>query len=81
VEIEDGALSEDGQIWGTYIHDLFANHPFRNAFINLLRKKRGFKNIPLNSQINSMEDQREYDKLATHVRENLEMDSIYKLLK
>ncbi|MGA1870673.1 MAG: cobyric acid synthase [bacterium] len=80
VELEDGALSEDGQIWGTYIHDLFANHLFRRDFINLLRKKRGLRNLPHNPQVNLMENQREYDKLAIHVRENLDMDAIYKLL-
>ncbi len=37
----DGAVSDDGLIWGTYLHGLFDSDGFRTALVNLLREKRG----------------------------------------
>jgi adenosylcobyric acid synthase len=33
----DGAASEDGQVWGCYLHGLFANDEFRRAWLSSLR--------------------------------------------
>jgi adenosylcobyric acid synthase len=39
----DGAKSEDGLVWGTYIHGVFDAPLFRREFLNALRKRRGWK--------------------------------------
>ena len=41
----DGARSEDGLIWGTYLHGVFDTLVFRRDFLNQLRKRRGW--LPL----------------------------------
>ena len=41
VEIEDGAVSNDSKIWGTYIHGIFDNDGFRTIFLNNIRVGRG----------------------------------------
>ena len=33
VSIQDGARSADGKVWGTYLHDIFANDPFRQQWL------------------------------------------------
>jgi adenosylcobyric acid synthase len=73
----DGALDQSGLILGTYLHGLFHNGNFRQAFLNVLRQRRGLgegsKEITL-----TMEQQ--YDKLAELVRHSLNMPSIYRIL-
>ena len=41
VNIEDGAVSNDSKIWGTYIHGIFDNDGFRTIFLNNIRVGRG----------------------------------------
>jgi adenosylcobyric acid synthase len=38
----DGCISDDGQIWGTYIHGLFDEPQFRREFLNQLRARLGW---------------------------------------
>lgn len=40
-EREDGAVSEDGLVWGTYIHGVFDDPSFRRAWINRVRIRKG----------------------------------------
>ncbi|NQT06680.1 MAG: hypothetical protein HQ575_03970 [Candidatus Omnitrophica bacterium] len=37
VEIPDGAVNEDGKIFGTYIHGLFINTKFKDTFLSKLQ--------------------------------------------
>ncbi len=39
VEVMDGAVSANGQIWGCYLHGLFHNDSLRAAWLNHLRHK------------------------------------------
>ena len=41
VEAADGAISEDGRIWGCYLHGLFANDFFRRAWLDSLGGRKG----------------------------------------
>lgn len=38
VAVADGAVSDDGRVWGCYLHGLFANAPFRHAWLGSLRQ-------------------------------------------
>ena len=40
-EREDGAVSLDGLVWGTYIHGVFDDPSFRRAWINRVRIRKG----------------------------------------
>ncbi|MBU4601561.1 cobyric acid synthase CobQ, partial [bacterium] len=76
-------VSKEGMVWGTYIHGIFDNNSFRRSFINFLRRKKG---LMISSCINqdriSYQEQkdREYDRLACLVRDNLDMEKIYHIL-
>jgi len=37
-----GYATEDGQVWGTYLHGVFDNNDFRRWFLNTLRRRRGW---------------------------------------
>jgi len=80
VNIEDGAIDEKRGIFGTYIHGIFENSAFRRVFLNFLRKEKGLS--PLFRRKISIEEEKnkEYDKLAEVVRNNLNMEKIYKIM-
>jgi adenosylcobyric acid synthase len=67
VQVPDGAVC--GQVVGTLIHGLFDNDDLRAALVDTLRARRGLVR-PLRSEVPSRE--REYDRLAAVVRENLD---------
>jgi len=73
----DGAISKDGRIWGTYLHGVFDEDNFRRSFLNKLRLKNGWPPLAL---ITSFNQDKEFDKLAGLVRENIDMDLLYKIV-
>jgi adenosylcobyric acid synthase len=81
MELEEGAISEDGRIWGTYIHGIFDNNSLRRRLINYLREKKGLNpiNTDISSSITDYKDG-EYKKLAKLVRDNLDMKKIYNII-
>jgi len=72
----DGAVREDGLVMGTYIHGLFDNHGFRRTFINYLRKRKGLSCPTITKEISR---ETEYDRLAKMIRENVDMERIYRI--
>jgi adenosylcobyric acid synthase len=36
VQVQDGARSKDGRVWGTYLHDIFSNDGFRQQWLREL---------------------------------------------
>jgi adenosylcobyric acid synthase len=45
VDRYDGCVSDDGLVWGTYIHGLFDAPGFRREFLNKLRVRRGWEPV------------------------------------
>jgi len=45
-ERADGARSEGGRVWGTYIHGVFDAAGFRRSYLNSLRRRRGWQPLP-----------------------------------
>ncbi len=71
VKVADGAVSPDGRVFGTYLHGIFDNAGFRNAFLNRLRKERGLPEI---MTVFSQSDP--FDLLAEHLERHLDMDKL-----
>ncbi|MBT6226934.1 MAG: cobyric acid synthase, partial [Candidatus Scalindua sp.] len=67
VSMDDGAVSSDGNVIGTYLHGIFDNNEFRLELINKLRKNKGLSTM-LAEELNSVDKEREYDKLADWFR-------------
>lgn len=75
LDYPDGAVSDDGLIFGTYLHGLFHNVEFTHRFLNRLRALRG---LPA-TETSSINKQEMYDKLADAVRHNLDMSRVYEI--
>jgi adenosylcobyric acid synthase len=73
----DGAINTTGTVLGTYIHGLFNSDSFRAGFLDSLRR---YHRLPLPAVYNREEKDKEYDKLADHVRNSLDMKLLYRIL-
>lgn len=81
VSIPDGAISENGNVFGSYIHGIFDDIEFTRAFLNILREKKGLGEV--GSKVQSFEEfkETEYNKLADVVRNNVDMEKVYEIIK
>ena len=73
----DGCLSQDGNIMGTYIHGLFHNDRLRQAILSELASRKG---LMFSHRASSFSLDEQYDRLAAHVRNSLNMDLIHRLI-
>ena len=69
----EGACSADGRVMGTYLHGLFAEDAFRQAFLESLRPGRSERRERLSYRA---EVERTLDSLAGHLEEHLDLDGI-----
>ena len=72
----DGAVSSDGQTFGTYLHGLFDNPSFRHEFLARLAQRKAMTH-PQRRPILSKEQH--YNKLADLVRRSLNMELVYQI--
>ncbi|QZY57505.1 cobyric acid synthase [Crassaminicella profunda] len=79
--IEDGAVSSSGNIMGTYIHGIFDNIEFTRKILNNIRKAKGLDEKESNVESFEAFKEKEYNKLAKIVRENVNLDKIYKIVQ
>lgn len=80
-QIEDGAVSEDKKVFGTYIHGVFDSSEFTRALLNEIRKSKGLKPVK-----NEVEDywvykDKQYDELAKIVKDNIDIERLYKIIE
>lgn len=78
---EEGAVSEDHRVYGTYLHGIFDEISFTQELIEYLLVKKGLE--PLGKNRISFEDfkEMEYERLAAILRQNIKMDNIYRILE
>lgn len=67
-------------VWGSYIHGLFDQASIAKEIVSILAKEKG-----IDAELSSVVDYRilkekEYDKLADIMRENIDMDYIYSII-
>ena len=72
----DGRVSDDGLVFGTYLHGLFLNPAAANALLSYLFVKKGLPYTPIPA---GTEDP--YDALADLYEEYVDMDAIEALVK
>ena len=77
-EKEEGSVSSDGLVMGSYVHGLFDLPSFRSAFLDKVPKDRA-------DTLQVMDYERSVDEgldaLAAMVRANLDMDRLYRILQ
>ncbi len=78
-DVNDGAASLDGKIFGTHLHDFFNNTNFLVNWINCIRSE---KNLELLEEKNFDFARREeaYSKIAANVRKNIDMKALYEIM-
>lgn len=77
VSIKDGARNKEWSVWGTYIHGIFDNAGFRKTLLDKIRLKKKMTVYP---DCNIFNQNQEFDKLAHLVRENIDMDYLYRII-
>ncbi len=75
---DDGAMTEDGWAFGTYIHGLFDNARFRREILDRLRTRRGLPPVGRPAPFNR---QAEYDRIAQVLRDHLDLSFIVRLIE
>ncbi len=77
----DGVVNAAGNIMGTYLHGIFDTGSFWHALVEHVRKEKGIQDD--GGEVLTMEEfrKREYDRLADGVRQNLDMDAVYKIIR
>ncbi|MEF2094419.1 cobyric acid synthase [Bacillus sp. CFBP9009] len=78
---EDGAISNDNKVMGTYLHGIFHNRLFTRLLVNQIRRDKGLEEVKENVQSDSERREEAYNLLASHLEENIDMDTIYQWLQ
>ncbi|HEY9700006.1 MAG TPA: cobyric acid synthase CobQ [Trichocoleus sp.] len=79
-DVNLGVVDTTQSIWGTYLHGIFDNGPWRRAWLNRLRQQRGLKSLP--TGIPNYREQREamFDTLADAVGKHIDLNPILQQL-
>lgn len=82
VDILDGAVREDGRVFGTYIHGVFDNDMFRRHILNQIREEKGWGPLVASDAVTVREQrEKDFNKLADVVRVSLDMEKIYSIME
>ena len=74
-----GAVDSRGRVWGCYLHGIFDSDSYRRWFINELRREKRLPDYSGQPVCYDLEPA--LDRLAAVLRDHLDMDRIYALLK
>jgi len=73
---QEGVCTQDGKVWGTFLHGILHNDSFRRAWLNEARADRGWE--PLAEGVRFRERREAaFDRLADTARAYLDMSRIY----
>lgn len=78
--VGDGAVSEDGLAFGTYLHGLFDNDAFTRALINSLRQRKGLPARDATLDYARYKAQ-QFDLLADAMRRHIDIERIYQIMQ
>ena len=71
----DGAVSGDGKFWGSYMHGIFDNMPFRRAFLMSL----GWEAAEPGESEEVLRE-KEFERIADAVEEAVDMDALDRII-
>jgi adenosylcobyric acid synthase len=73
VSVEDGAVSDNGRVFGTYLHGIFDNEHFREVYLNGIRLEKG---MPLRRKSSAAAAHDPFDQVAEHLRQHLDVKQL-----
>ncbi|NVN91409.1 MAG: cobyric acid synthase [Desulfuromonadales bacterium] len=76
VDILDGCVSDDGRVFGTYLHGIFDNTSFRDIYLNRIRSEKG---MPLQSEETRAPVTDPFDLLSSHMEQHLDMPKLFEI--
>ena len=79
MSVPEGALSPCGRLWGTYLHGLFDQTPFRQSFLRDLAPDRMDPATPPAGESEEGFKDAQYELLAAHFEAHLDMPAILAL--
>jgi adenosylcobyric acid synthase len=74
VSVDDGAVSTDGRVLGTYLHGIFDNAQFRTDFLNGLRRNKG---LTERAKVVTLKEPLEL--LADHLERHLDTEALFSI--
>jgi adenosylcobyric acid synthase len=81
-EYSDGAISDDGRVWGTYIHGVFDRPGFRRLWLNQIRERKGLTPAPATSSEKvTRRLSSAIERWADHVQRHLNLIPIFDAVK
>ena len=76
----DGAVSDNGQVFGTYLHGLFDSDAFTRALVNGLRERKGLTTLDSDFHYAHYKAQ-QFDILAESMRQHIDIEKIYSIMR
>lgn len=76
----DGAVSEDGEVWGTCLHGVFDNISFTSHWLNRLRRKKGLPQREENSPNRQESREEVYAFLSEWIRAYVDMEKVKEIM-
>ncbi|CUS36834.1 Cobyric acid synthase [Candidatus Nitrospira nitrosa] len=74
---DDGAIREDGLVWGTYIHGVFDEPQFRRAWLNRARVRKGLPPLGIHTSLSVTARLRgELDRWTDHLSQFLDLSGL-----
>lgn len=77
----DGVTNAEGNVLGSYLHGIFDNGVLWRAMVNRVRAQKGLDASEGEAMTMDEFREREFDRLAALVRQNLDMDAVYRILR
>lgn len=77
VSVNDGAISENGRVMGSYIHGIFDSTEFTKAFLDVIREEKGLTISSSPSMTYEAFKEQEYNRLADLLEATLDLDLLY----
>lgn len=78
--IDDGAVSDDGRVWGSYLHGLFDNDGFRRWFVEGLFKEKGLTPPSTDGINHAARKEASFNALADLIRGHADLKAIYRII-
>lgn len=78
--IADGAVSDDGLVFGTYLHGLFDSDAFTRAVVDGLRVRKGLVALETTLDYAGYKAQ-QFDLLASSMRQHIDIEKVYEVMR